>query len=542
MFYLSMIAYSQDSIRAIVKSTKIETIEGNSYYLHTVLKGQTLYSIAKAYSTDIKEIIAVNPETKDKISINQIIKIPYKKTTVAEPEKKVQNYIQHKVDGKETLYGIAKKYDTTVEAIIAENPEAKNGIKPDQILKIPTKTTTSSETPKPVTPKPEKVAETKEPTFLKEIEDKINCGEKDLSNTVNVALMVPLYLEQADKIVIDEGGEEKKFADDFKSLSFIQLYEGVMVALDSLKNSGYNIKLYVYDVGEDSSAIKQILQKAEFQKMQLMIGPVFVKPFAVAARFAKKNNIIIVSPFLASIAIDKNNKIFKPVPSMKTQIELLSEYVGQNYNNDNIVVVHNNRDKEQNAINAIKKSLGKDIKNNTFKEVVYNKQGFGGVTNALVSDKNNVLITICEDEIFVTNYVNRLNEIKDNYKLVVFGMPKWRAYDKIEIEYLQNINLNMFNSYFVNYEDSLTKGFIYKFREKYKTEPDKFAFQGFDIAYYFVTGIAKYGKNFRHCFSNIKTHSMQTRYNFMQEGEGYYENHFITIYKFSDYKLNPLNR
>ena len=44
-------------------STDIQTRNGKQFYVHTVRKGQTLYSIAKAYNVGLDEIYFANPET-----------------------------------------------------------------------------------------------------------------------------------------------------------------------------------------------------------------------------------------------------------------------------------------------------------------------------------------------------------------------------------------------------------------------------------------------------------------------------------------------
>ena len=64
------------SAQEIEKSAKTELIGQKYYYIHTVKPGQTIYGIAKAYSVDIKEIYAANPEVKNNIQPGIILKVP----------------------------------------------------------------------------------------------------------------------------------------------------------------------------------------------------------------------------------------------------------------------------------------------------------------------------------------------------------------------------------------------------------------------------------------------------------------------------------
>jgi len=60
----------------IPRSEVIEMHNGKSYYVHTVYKGQTVYSIAKAYDVTPDEIYFENPGSKQGVNINQNLLIP----------------------------------------------------------------------------------------------------------------------------------------------------------------------------------------------------------------------------------------------------------------------------------------------------------------------------------------------------------------------------------------------------------------------------------------------------------------------------------
>lgn len=69
------------------RSTTIEEIDGKEYYLHDVLQGQTLFSISRAYNVAVEAILQANPELEDGLRFDQVIKIPIiKKETEAPRE------------------------------------------------------------------------------------------------------------------------------------------------------------------------------------------------------------------------------------------------------------------------------------------------------------------------------------------------------------------------------------------------------------------------------------------------------------------------
>jgi LysM repeat protein len=98
---------------------------------HTVLKGETITQIAQKYKTSPSEIYRLNPETQNGIAENQIILIP---ELLPQPK----NTITHTVAPKETLFGLATKYNVKVESIQNANSTALiNGLQIGQELIIP---------------------------------------------------------------------------------------------------------------------------------------------------------------------------------------------------------------------------------------------------------------------------------------------------------------------------------------------------------------------------------------------------------------------
>ncbi len=118
----------------VVEQPKKTASASKKFVTHTVVKGDTLYSLARRYGTTVAEIVALNPSIEDgkTISIGQT----YVMTSDKNPldSKKLPNlknsssgYIDHTVVKGDTLYSLAKKYGTTVDAVVAANPEITDG-------------------------------------------------------------------------------------------------------------------------------------------------------------------------------------------------------------------------------------------------------------------------------------------------------------------------------------------------------------------------------------------------------------------------------
>ena len=116
-------------ILSIGQVLQIPTSSGETNYTtYTVVSGDTLYSIAKRYNTTIDAIKNLNNLTSNTLSIGQVLKIPTSSSG--------NNYITYTVVKGDTLYSIAQRYNTTVDAIKSLNNLATNTISVGQVLKI----------------------------------------------------------------------------------------------------------------------------------------------------------------------------------------------------------------------------------------------------------------------------------------------------------------------------------------------------------------------------------------------------------------------
>ncbi|QSB26067.1 LysM peptidoglycan-binding domain-containing protein [Flavobacterium sp. CLA17] len=100
---------------------------------HKIQKGETAYFIAQKYKVSVEEIYKLNPESQNGIKDNQIIKVPVHSAE----QQKSNPQITHIVGPKETLFGLSKQYNVSVEALQNANPILAGGLQIGQELSIP---------------------------------------------------------------------------------------------------------------------------------------------------------------------------------------------------------------------------------------------------------------------------------------------------------------------------------------------------------------------------------------------------------------------
>ena len=108
----------------------------DNMFMYTVKKGDSLWNLARTYGTSVEEIKRINYLTSNNLYIGQVLRIPEMYT---KPEDmNVPNYINYEVVRGDTLYGIAKKYGVSIDTIINDNALKSNILNIGQNLKIRT--------------------------------------------------------------------------------------------------------------------------------------------------------------------------------------------------------------------------------------------------------------------------------------------------------------------------------------------------------------------------------------------------------------------
>ncbi len=555
LMLLMSVSISAQKNSTIAKSDSIHWEKGKKFYIHTVVKGQTVYSIAKLYGVKSQDIEDINPEASKGLQLGQMLKIPAPKTDkdtkkVAEKtpptdkiivkEKKItakdtttKSLGLHIIQPKETLSSIAKKFGMKLENLRLLNPGIEDNLKIGERINVWGGDTILAPEVKPAE-KLKEEAKTEAPIY--------DCDKPLLKKTYNVCLMLPLYLNNVSEIQTSKL-EDLKDPLSQKSFAFIQFYEGALLAVDSLEKMGFSAKFYVYDVGEDTAVTRKILLKKDMQDMDLIIGPLFSSNFKMVAEFAKKNNINIVNPFSARSELLKNNpNVFKIIPSLQLQYENLFATLQSQHPNANVILVHNKKEEEVKYAEKAIPIINSAFKNNkSFKgahTVIYSETGIEGIKKKLQPTDCNIIFTLSSGEAFLQNYIRNLYELKDSSLLLV-GTQEWEKYDNIESEYFLDTHLHLFGPSYVDYSETGVRDFVSKFRGRFQIEPEleKFAFQGYDICFYFMSALLKYGTRFDRCIEQYPYSGLQTHYEFISTPGNGFENKYNNVFCMENYRM-----
>lgn len=98
----------------VPKREEVIDTQITNYINYRIVSGDTLYSIANRYGVSVNELRQINNLSGDNLSIGQVIRIPYRETTV------------YTVKQGDTLYSIAREYNKSIDEIMKKNNLTSN--------------------------------------------------------------------------------------------------------------------------------------------------------------------------------------------------------------------------------------------------------------------------------------------------------------------------------------------------------------------------------------------------------------------------------
>ena len=586
------------------RSTELVKIDGVKYYVHTVQKGHTLYAISKVYSVNIDDIIAANPGSDEGLNIGQELLIPKKEINKKEAKKNPPQLIDgkliHTVAAKETLYGIAGKYKISVEELVKQNPQVDQGLNVGMKLIINQVTIeeVDQQDIKPALPDDYIEHEVLEKETLYSISKTYNIGidsivsinptlidglkigmilyipktveeyiqqqqeegiiySEKFKDDYNVTLFLPFDLADADTIILEHKLRMKPLSFSQNTLVSIEYYRGFMIAVDSLKSQGLSANIFVKDLGNSVLNADSLIKEKSMKEMDIIFGPFHYSTFEIISNFAHQNQIKIVCPIGHPNRVMLNKpEVFECIPSQTTQIRFIADYFMQNQEEFNTISIFGDdalskiiADEFKNYTNENNIVVNNLLLNPSFKpaepkdkdEVNINPQ-FTLLVNALDSTRLNRIFVASTNDAFILPLFNLMNSIDTSiYKMVVYGLSDLYTSDQINNYYRHKYHLTLSLTNFIDYSDSSTISFIYKYRSLYNTDPSSsgFAMRGFDNGYYFLKHLLDYGLNFEMIMSQESVQKgLQMNLDFTQVGpDSGYENQGMFLMQYNDYNL-----
>lgn len=516
------------------------TIE-KDYLLHTVVKKETLYSISKRYGVEPSDIIEANPETAGnlreglslKIPVSRAKQVPAVNLTPADDGATMT----HTVQKQETLYSLSKTYNVTVDEIKSANGGLSQGLREGMVIRIPK----ASEARQNTMPTSRPVQQDNSNPFQTTTTIPSNSGSRSQDNgkeqpmfgNYKVAMMLPFEMAKMDSI--------EKLGHDLVALEF---YQGAMIAIDSLRQLGLEMDVYVYDTNKDAGKVRQLTARPELSDVDLFIGPMYKSELMALSDYAANTRAHVVCPVPQSGGILMNRPFLsKAHCDDATQISSLTRFLVRRYSQDNIVMVAPLKPTKE-KFNTLFASAFAAARNGgtMLKELTADQLSVASIESKLVAGKKNVVYCATNELAYITSLINKLLDLQSRYDIILVGNEDWAKLDQIDNSYKNRLSLHLPMANFVDYSSPLVRDFLYKYRERYGTDPNKYGFLGFDVTMYYLYGMSKQGREFFRTIDQPGMRLTSTRFKMEKPSETVGFNNFgIFIVKYNDFRLEVVD-
>jgi LysM repeat protein/ABC-type branched-subunit amino acid transport system substrate-binding protein len=535
LFLLTSFASGQDV--QVMRSDSLARIDGENFLIHTIQPRQTLFSIAKAYGMTLSRLVFCNPGIIDGIQPGQHIRIPkvyldeVLKEKATEPLRADGEFIRYQVPAKQTLYSIAKEHGTTVTALQEANPELEQGLKVGSTIRIPVKRLIPKE-------QTERVELKGMPPAVIEVAPVANgpavSKKREDSGVYQVSVLLPFFLSENDSVLRSDGiNAPEIFKRSHMALHF---YEGLLMALDSVRSTGLDVRLRVFDTGNSEERVGRIISEGKLGGSDLIIGPFYSGGFQKAATYAQEQRIPIVTPTMQGKQIlEGNGLVLKVLPSEEQMMVALGRHLSKLKGTNNLVL-HYGKPDQQVLLWRLRSGLDAkaDGQRVSFPAIDISKGIRDSVFHRLSQSKPNHLVILTSEESRVASLVRSLSSWSKDLDITVYGLSDWPKFRNVEADHWDRLNLHVPDAVAIDFADVSTERFIRDFRKRFGTEPNTFAYRGYDIGIHFLRALPGIRAEGIDHMLRVKDRGIQCDFDWKRQDGGGLENTVPRIVDYTD--------
>jgi hypothetical protein len=457
------------------------TLSAQSVVEHTVVKGNTLYSLSKQYGVSIESIQDANPDLQGTaLSLGQVLVIPSAEASVesaqeenAPPPPPVSSdeYEMYKVKKGDTPASLAQAWGyKTMRAFYRLNPDARTSWKKGMILikpiGIPVEPTDSVALAAPV--------------------DSLPMALDSSKHAIEVVGLLPFFHRD----YINETPLSKRTA---VAMSFRQ---GMELAAAHSSDSTFQVNLSFLDTYNQKDSMAAALGTLNADSVDLIIGPLYSKRVLEMASFVAPSKV--VSP------LSKNEAI--------NTLPIQNAVVAEHFQWQAIVNVIDERTEQSKALAADTKGLKPHRTLIIAQSNAKTESALSGKFSVFVDPlvikatekwKENERLAFLDSSVHydLIIYDNDPAFVLDVLRNLRAGRAKFSWYT-IENQIVgSGITADNFArerevicafSAYLDYQSVDVLTFIQAFRERFGHEPDEYAFKGYDIMNFHVQNL-RYG-------------------------------------------------
>lgn len=308
----------------------------------------------------------------------------------------------------------------------------------------------------------------------------------------------------------------------------MDFYSGVLMAVMDLGESGISTELNVYDSYDGNHPIAA----EDINDSDIIIGPVSSGDLSrlLDSDVSPKMIISPLDPRAEALAYTNRNFVQAPTPQSAIYNDLVDWIRTDMAAGDTLVLISEKGARTNETINQMKQAA--DSSGLNFLPFSYSilegRDIIKPLTELMTATGTNRVLIASDSEAFINDAIRNLNIlIYNKLNVILYAPARIRSYETIEVENLHNLSTHVSLGYHIDYEDEAVKNFLLKYRALFNTEPSQYAFQGYDIADYFIRMCSRYGNRWDERLEDNPSSMLQSTFDCTQKDNGGFVNNGV---------------
>lgn len=572
----------------LLRAQEIRTRDGRKYMVHTVEAGQTLYAIARVYAVPVEAITVANPGSQEVLRVGQELLVPtdavVRKEARSAPALLKDGELRHTAARKETLYGIAKRYQVDVNDLMARNPAlVSGGLREGMEVFIPvakvTGVSATSLRPADGTPLVDYVVQPGEtlysmgqrwglsPEAIQALNGGLTEGLKagmtirlpgglgagvkaavpvpneSRAARYHIGLLLPFSVARNDSVLQAEAATNPSPRYYEATRIAAQFYAGALMALDSATTQGLNAEVTVLDMGDDQRRWNAALKNPAIPNIDLFIGPFHRSAIEQLVRVNGHAHIVCPVPQTNKVILG-NPTVSKVAPARSDLVKFGARYVALRHARDHIVFLRPDlaadKEMQEQLLTTLNTALVAQpgYTGDSVQCAKPGRRDLGDLVGKLSTTQLNILVSSSEDVEFVTTLVSKLKPLASKYRIELVGMESWLTMDPVAASDLDLLGFTCASATFADPMDPRLVRFTRMFRDRFKTDVDAYALLGFDVTYFYLLALMTEGVDFAEHFDRVRTEPLNMGFNMGRTGpENGFRNEYGIMLQQKDLQL-----
>ncbi|WPP52450.1 tetratricopeptide repeat protein [Catalinimonas niigatensis] len=321
----------------------------------------------------------------------------------------------------------------------------------------------------------------------------------------------------------------------------LDLYKGIKMAAEDLKQEGINVYVHAYDTERSGEKTHELLSRKEMELMDVFIGPLYADPIQEVTQYTREHQKYMFNPLSINPAVIGENPFsYLMRPSLITEGRRAAQFAIDSLGKNNAVVITSKSGQDSMRVSSFVKAFEEGGKRNAIilEEDNFNRERIGELVEMLNElGEDNLIYVASGKDLIISNTVSAV--VMAEHKVPVIGSEEWLEVSTISYDQLEGFEEYLISPSYIDPSNEKFKDFKERYRKRFYEIPNKYTYVGYDLMAYIGNMLDRYGVYFQEFYTQKdKINSL------FYSGYDYFnanDNQLVPIVKYEEAQLKQVD-